>query len=421
VRTMVSKVIKVGRATVFLVGLAVILSLVLGVATTALGATGGNFILGKGNATTTPTVLAGTLSKAAQSALVVVNRSPGSALDLRVTNTNSPPMKVNSSAKVGNLNADMVDGLSSEQLQGQQGPQGPQGPPGPNGAKGERGKSAYEVAQETGFVGSMQEWIQSLKGEQGPQGSKGDRGLQGPPGPKGEPGTPGEQGPKGDTGPQGEQGLPGPQGEQGPAGPQGSKGDQGLQGPQGEPGPQGEQGERGKSAYEVAQETGFVGSMQEWIQSLKGEQGPEGPKGDQGPQGEPGPQGEQGEKGEPGSQGEQGPAGPPGPQGETGSKGDTGPQGEQGPPGISGYEVVTFSSASNSSTTRTASVSCPEGEKILGGGAEIVIDDTSQPVVLAESNRSDTSDSWDARAMEIGLVVNSWSLKVRAICANVEQ
>jgi hypothetical protein len=45
IRSAASKVMWVGRATVFMVGLAVILALVLGVATTALGATEGNFIL----------------------------------------------------------------------------------------------------------------------------------------------------------------------------------------------------------------------------------------------------------------------------------------------------------------------------------------------------------------------------------------
>ena len=40
-RSAFSKVMWVGRATVFLVGLAVVLALVFGAATTALGATGG--------------------------------------------------------------------------------------------------------------------------------------------------------------------------------------------------------------------------------------------------------------------------------------------------------------------------------------------------------------------------------------------
>lgn len=41
-------------------------------------------------------------------------------------------------------------------------------------------------------------------------------------------------------------------------------------------GDSGEQGEDGKSAYEIAVENGFVGSEQEWLESLKGEKGDDG-------------------------------------------------------------------------------------------------------------------------------------------------
>jgi hypothetical protein len=47
--SMVSKVMWVGRATVFVVGLAVIVALLFGVATTALGANGDFFKLGRSN------------------------------------------------------------------------------------------------------------------------------------------------------------------------------------------------------------------------------------------------------------------------------------------------------------------------------------------------------------------------------------
>ena len=114
---MLGKVMWVGRATVFLVGLDVILALVFGVASTALSATGGNFILGKGNTATTPTSLVSTLADALKSALIVQNKSGGPALDLRVGNATTPannvaPMKVNSQKLVTNLNADKLDGKS---------------------------------------------------------------------------------------------------------------------------------------------------------------------------------------------------------------------------------------------------------------------------------------------------------------------
>ena len=113
-RTMFGKVVRVGRAAIFVVGLAMVLALVFGVATTALGATGGNFILGRAN-------VAGAVSKLTAGlsgpALQVVNNGAGTALDLRVGSlTTAPadktiaPMKVDSQARVANLNADEVDG-----------------------------------------------------------------------------------------------------------------------------------------------------------------------------------------------------------------------------------------------------------------------------------------------------------------------
>ncbi len=83
---------------------------------------------------------------------------------------------------------------------------------------------------------------------------------------KGEKGDPGEPGPKGDPGDQG------PQGESGPKGEEGAQGEQGIQGPKGntgDTGPQGPPGEPGKSAYQIAVENGFVGTKEEWLESLK--------------------------------------------------------------------------------------------------------------------------------------------------------
>lgn len=44
----------------------------------------------------------------------------------------------------------------------------------------------------------------------------------------------------------------------------------GEQGEPGEPGPPGAPGEEGKSAYEVALDNGFIGTEQEWLDSLAG-------------------------------------------------------------------------------------------------------------------------------------------------------
>jgi hypothetical protein len=95
IRSAASKVMWVGRATVFLVGLAVILALLFGVASTALGANGKPLILGKA---------ANTASKITG----LVKSGAGPALRLKVDS--GPPMAVNSSEKVPNFNADQLDG-----------------------------------------------------------------------------------------------------------------------------------------------------------------------------------------------------------------------------------------------------------------------------------------------------------------------
>ncbi|MCQ2383562.1 MAG: hypothetical protein MJZ96_01595 [Paludibacteraceae bacterium] len=66
----------------------------------------------------------------------------------------------------------------------------------------------------------------------------------------------------------------------------------------------GEQGKDGKSAYEIAVEQGFKGSVEEWLKSLQGEPGVQGPQGPQGQQGQQGQQGIQGEKGDKGDKGD---------------------------------------------------------------------------------------------------------------------
>lgn len=103
------------------------------------------------------------------------------------------------------------------------------------------------------------------------------------------------------------------------------------------PGPQGPEG---KSAYEVAVENGFVGSEEEWLESLVG---PQGPKGDPGEPGEPGlsayavavQNGFQGTEEEwlASLVGPEGPQGPKGDTGDPGPKGDPGEDGADGAPG----------------------------------------------------------------------------------------
>lgn len=112
-RSAFSKVMLVGRATVFAVGLAVVLASLFGVATTALGATGANLILGRFNAAETPTALVSTLTDATKAALNVQNKSGGPALNLGVAEGKAP-LTVNAAAGTAtNLSADKLDGKDS--------------------------------------------------------------------------------------------------------------------------------------------------------------------------------------------------------------------------------------------------------------------------------------------------------------------
>lgn len=114
-------------------------------------------------------------------------------------------------------------------------------------------------------------------------------------------------------------------------------------------------GEAGKSAYDIAVEHGFVGTEEEWLESLRGPQGEKGEQGEQGPQGEKGEQGEQGEAGTPGTtptitinedgywviNGEVTDVKAEGEDGKDGQDGASGPQGPTGPAGVGIDSIAT--------------------------------------------------------------------------------
>jgi hypothetical protein len=99
-RSAVGKVMWVGRVTVFLMGLAVILALVFGVASMAFARDGQLFVLGERNV--------------AQSLSALAKQGAGPVLSLKVDS--GPPLVVNTSTKVSKLNADKIDGKNSRAL-----------------------------------------------------------------------------------------------------------------------------------------------------------------------------------------------------------------------------------------------------------------------------------------------------------------
>ncbi len=109
-RNAAAKVAWVGRTASMVLGLALVMALVFGVATTALAAIPGDpFRLGKTNGIDAVSSLVGNV---AGPMLRVDNSSTGAgatALELRVE-AGKAPLKVNSPTKVAKLNADKVDG-----------------------------------------------------------------------------------------------------------------------------------------------------------------------------------------------------------------------------------------------------------------------------------------------------------------------
>lgn len=116
-KTVLSKITWIGRATTFCVGLAVILAVVLGGATAAFAGNGDLWILGQFNAATAITRLGGSTGVDGPM-LQITNNDAGvddTALDLRVQ-AGEVPMKVNSDRKVDNLNADELDSVDSTEF-----------------------------------------------------------------------------------------------------------------------------------------------------------------------------------------------------------------------------------------------------------------------------------------------------------------
>ena len=115
-RSAPSKVVWVGRTASMVLGLALVLALLFGVASMVFAANGNSFVLGVlNNSATTVTRLVGNVNG---STLQVLNTNAGTddtALDLKVQ-AGEAPMTVNSGKVVSNLNADKIDGKDSSAL-----------------------------------------------------------------------------------------------------------------------------------------------------------------------------------------------------------------------------------------------------------------------------------------------------------------
>lgn len=127
-----------------------------------------------------------------------------------------------------------------------------------------------------------------------------------------------------------------------------------------------------------------------------------------------GPMGATGPAGATGAAGATGPIGAPGPVGPAGATGPTGATGPAGASGVTGYKIV---SADGASGAETASVYCPLGKRVLGGGASSSNSEwyvyTSQPIGLGSGWSASIGLNADGRPF-----TTSPTLSVYAICAD---
>ncbi|MDX6303544.1 MAG: hypothetical protein QOI77_513, partial [Blastocatellia bacterium] len=123
-----------------------------------------------------------------------------------------------------------------------------------------------------------------------------------------------------------------------------------------------------------------------------------------------------------------GPAGPPGPQGPQGPQGPAGPMGPQGPqgaPGISGLQYVSGAPLTLAKqTSGMATVTCPIGLKIIGGGYTTTVPvgsgaNSAFMQVFSSANSGSTVWSVSAANAAFGNGNQSLTLTARAMCANV--
>ncbi|MBP3528478.1 MAG: hypothetical protein J6K02_07400 [Alistipes sp.] len=108
------------------------------------------------------------------------------------------------------------------------------------------GKTAYDLAVEKGYKGTLEEWLESLKGS----GSEGKSAYE----------------------------LAVEKGYEGTL-------DEWLESLKGSNGSDGQDGSNGKSAYELAVEKGYSGTIEEWLESLNGTDGKDGSDGENGKDG----------------------------------------------------------------------------------------------------------------------------------------
>lgn len=150
-----------------------------------------------------------------------------------------------------------------------------------------------------------------------------------------------------------------------------------------------------------------------------------GPTGLTGESGATGPTGATGATGLTGAAGAIGATGATGPTGLAGATGATGPI---GPPGLVGFVIVSQSTETSASASKSVSAACPAGKIVVNcfatvsGGQDDVGLIGLEPVPIGDQVTSCTATAvnfFPAGTATVGAAV-SWSVTVRAYCATLQ-
>lgn len=95
-------------------------------------------------------------------------------------------------------------------------------------------------------------------------------------------------------------------------------------------------------------------------------------------------------------------------------------QGPLGPADIAAREIVSVSSEFSSADSKSASVICPAGKTLVGGGGYIRTAQPTPDVVLQASYPS-AANTWTARAIAAKPLSMNWAVVAYAVCAPVRQ
>ncbi len=107
---------------------------------------------------------------------------------------------------------------------------------------------------------------------------------------------------------------------------------------------------------------------------------------------------------------------PAGPKGNKGDKGDTGAPGSPGTNGVSGYERIVQSGGGGASTSKSLSVPCPAGKKVIGGGARTV---SGEGAAFIDESYPVSETAFYGETRTVGGAAVNHGIVVVAICAAV--